>query len=199
MDAQHSRYAIRDSSGRTPCGSSLTSTNADAIPAEYIRGQRKLLLHPQSASAQGLYAKILAGISQGVLPVSTEPEFLGLVALVHELAHCLQDYATGVGFWDWLMRAQMQSKALELGRNASWGLEYRAPLAELQNDYSTRSFVNTSGWGPYSRRSRLRPFVAASGRDSMMKIRCRLGQVELALVRHRAPRATGFRAAAGLA
>src|SRR5262245_31591341 len=107
------------------------------VLAEYLWGRNTLVLNPYSVLAHGLYAKTLAGLTQRVIPINSAAELRGMVALLHELTHCVQDNATGVGLSDWLVRAEVMPKALEFGRTASWGLDTSSALADLTAKYQS--------------------------------------------------------------
>jgi hypothetical protein len=124
-----------------------TAGSESDILAEYLWGSSTLVLNPHSELARGLFAKAVAGLGQHVLPVSTDKEFKGLVAVFHELSHCIQDMCTGVGFSDWYTRHRLLHDVLYQGRNASWGLDSSTALDALRDRYRSESFVNASGWG----------------------------------------------------
>ena len=52
------------------------------------------------------FAKILAAFSAGFAPWTDDVEFRSIVAMIHEIAHYLQDVTTGIGNWDFLARSE---------------------------------------------------------------------------------------------
>lgn len=113
------------------------------VLAEYIWGRNMIELSKESALAQGFFAPALQGVWDRRMPFQDESQFKGFVALLHELAHCLQDNLTGVGHWDWLVRGKMLANAFRFGKNIAWRLhEQQRDLDAVARDYADQSFVN---------------------------------------------------------
>jgi len=119
----------------------------EGVLAEYLWGRSTLLVSPDSPLARDLYSKTIASLIAGKLPIDSDADFRLFVALLHELCHCLQDLTTGLGMSDLLCRMEFLPRALEAGRDASYGEEWQNRFATLGGLYQRRSFVNTSGWG----------------------------------------------------
>lgn len=124
-----------------------SGSSSSQVLAEYLWGQGTLELNPLSALAQGMYAKAMAGITNGFMTAHTGDEFRGLVALLHELAHCNQDMCTGVGFWDWMQRLEALPPIMGEARDLSWVPQRASSLGALSDRYCTGSLVNAAGFG----------------------------------------------------